>query len=640
MKKLTLALSLALAFSAFKAPVQAGTLFGKPAGASVDEAMAAGLDMMLLNTSLLRNGDNLLFRAREGFQMAEVNPELIRKIERQYAANPAGLQRSMARSQKYLFFIMNEVEKRGMPTELALLPVVESAFLPTAQSHVGAAGLWQFMPATGRQYGLEQTWWYDGRRDVIDATHAALDYLQYLHGRFGDWGFALAAYNWGEGNVSRAIARVRAQGQVETYENLRLPNETRNYVPKLLAVRNLIAEPEKFGLNLAAFPNKPYFVAVSTGRHMDIDVAARLAEVSSAEFRELNPAFNLPVYAHKSGRQMLLPASKLHRFERNLAAWDKPLLNWDVYMPDSSTDAQSLAQQFNMDANELIRVNNQRNGRFAAGQPVLVAANNSNASPVALRVSSAGRASALETPMVAAIGRDDAAPAQADTTERTVLTPAIQQAAPIVPPPVAPVLVATRITPTSAIAPVVTTTAAVSGLQAASPTAQPIAVTAETAAPSLTIRTTPALQASVAVQALSQAQQAAMPQLQNGQHIVGTGDTLYNISRRYQMSVSELQALNGLDNTTLRLGQSLKISGTPILARPVPASSEAIAQLAQLDQPATFKKVSREYVVQSGDTVFGIARKLGLNHADIQRWNDIGQQASLQPGQRLLIQGL
>ena len=138
---------------------------------------------------------------------------------------------------------MNEVERRGMPTELALLPLVESAFVPTAKSHVGAAGLWQFMPATGRQYGLEQTWWYDGRRDVTEATRAALDYLENLYAQFGDWNIALAAYNWGEGNVSRAIARLQASGQEVTYENIRMPNETRNYAPKLLAVRNILNDP-------------------------------------------------------------------------------------------------------------------------------------------------------------------------------------------------------------------------------------------------------------------------------------------------------------------------------------------------------------------------------------------------------------
>ena len=159
----------------------------------VDEGLAAGLDMMLLNSSLLRNGDNVWERAREGFQLPEVNADIVRRQERFYASKPEYFRRTLDRSRKYLFHIMNEVERRGMPTELALLPLVESAFVPTAKSHVGAAGLWQFMPATGRQYGLEQTWWYDGRRDVTEATRAALDYLENLYAQFGDWNIALAA---------------------------------------------------------------------------------------------------------------------------------------------------------------------------------------------------------------------------------------------------------------------------------------------------------------------------------------------------------------------------------------------------------------------------------------------------------------
>jgi membrane-bound lytic murein transglycosylase D len=210
----------------------------------VDEAQAAGLDMMLLNSSLLRNGDNVWERAREGFQLPEVNADIVRKQERLYSSKPEYFKRILDRSHKYLFHIMNEVERRGMPTEIAFLPVVESAFVPTANSPVGAAGLWQFMPATGRHYGLEQTWWYDGRRDIMEATRAALDYLQNLYAQFGDWNLALAAYNWGEGNLARAIARAQAAGLEPTYENIKMPNETRNYAPKLIAVRNILSQPE------------------------------------------------------------------------------------------------------------------------------------------------------------------------------------------------------------------------------------------------------------------------------------------------------------------------------------------------------------------------------------------------------------
>ena len=237
------------------------------------------------NNGTLRNGDNVWLRVRDGFQLGEVNSELVRRHERMYSKNPESFRRMLTRSHRYLFHIINEVERRGMPTEIALLPLVESAFNAQAMSPVGASGLWQFMPATGRQYGLEQTWWYDGRRDVTAATRAALDYLENLHAMFGDWNLALASYNWGEGNVSRAIARNRARGLPEDFENLSLPAETRNYVPKLLAVRNILAEPQRFSVRLEKLPNKPYFVAISPGKHMDLEVAAKLAETTEEEVR-------------------------------------------------------------------------------------------------------------------------------------------------------------------------------------------------------------------------------------------------------------------------------------------------------------------------------------------------------------------
>ncbi|TIC82134.1 lytic transglycosylase [Crenobacter intestini] len=675
MKKFSIALSLSLAFTAWAAPAKAATIFGKPERLAVDEALAVGLDMMLQNTSLLRNGDNLILRMREGFQMSEVNPELVRRLERQYAANPAGLRRSMDRSRKYLFYIMNEVERRGMPTELALLPVVESAFVPTARSHVGAAGLWQFMPATGRQYGLEQTWWYDGRRDVVESTNAALDYLQMLYGMFGDWSLALASYNWGQGNVSRAIERARAQGLEPTYENLRLPNETRNYVPKLLAVRNVVLEPERFNLSLGDFPNKPYFVAISTGRHMDIDVAARLAEMPVSEFKELNPAFNLPVYAHKSGRQMLLPADRLHRFERNVAKWDKPLMNWEVHVPQDGVEASTLAGEYGMNVGELLAVNNARGGRFAPGQPVLVASRNARVEPLTLRVANERRATAFEVPVLATLDSSQANPPASAPAVLAAAEPAAvaqvqrvavaEQAAPAIQPlAIAPLQAPAMATTTQTVAVAepatqATQTLAIAPLQApaAAPTAKvvalaepatpaaaiaPLVASATQAAPQglvvaeqakpVRVAATERKVATRAVEAVASAQQANVANL----HTVQGGDTLYNISRRYGMNVAQLQALNGLEDSRLQLGQTLKVSGTPIIGTPVSAEADAVSELASL----TGGQPQREYIVQTGDTVYGIARKFGVHHTDIKRWNAAARLAALQPGQRLIVQGL
>jgi len=206
------------------------------------------------------------------------------------------------RSQRYLYFIVGELEKRNMPSEIALLPMIESAYNPHAYSRMQAAGIWQFIPATGRKYGLEQTFWYDGRRDVLAATRAALDYLQFLHDMFGDWQLALAAYNWGEGSVQRAIAHNRAQNKVTNYASLKMPNETRNYLPKLQAVKNILSSRKLLGLEPEAIPNEPYFAVVNTPGHMDVVKAAQLADMPVEEFRFLNPAYNRPVMLQSAAR--------------------------------------------------------------------------------------------------------------------------------------------------------------------------------------------------------------------------------------------------------------------------------------------------------------------------------------------------
>lgn len=620
----------------------------------VDDGLAAGLDMMLINTSLLRNGDNVWQRAREGFQLPEVNPELVRRHEKYYTARPEYLRRTLDRSRKYLFHIMNEVEKRGMPTELAFLPVVESSFVPSASSPVGAAGLWQFMPATGREYELEQTWWYDGRRDVVESTRAALDYLQVLYNRFGDWNLALAAYNWGQGNLSKAISRVRAKGETETYENIVMPAETRNYAPKLLAIRNIMAQPENFGLRIDVLPNKPAFVAVSTGKHMNIDIAAKLAEMPVSEFKELNPAFNLPVYAHKSGRQMLLPATKLHRFETNLAKWDKPLLTWQVHVPESDLSVSELAQQFDMNPNELLVANSlQGNRTVNAGRPVLVAARNQD-TPATLEASDIAPASApvlLASNTVSSQPVVRVASLSVAATTPTTVTPAI---APVVASVVSsPAASTPTSSPMTAVA--VPVAAPVVALAANSPTASvaPVAVVASsvtapatTSGNSITValsqpvskpQAAPAPRAKPAATTVASASDAPelplRPATRVENHVVANGDTLYNISRRYNMSVAELKSLNTLNSDAVKLGQNLRVLGAPL--GNVTASVTSPLRTVAYQQPA---RKSAEYVVQAGDTVFSIARKFGIHHSDIQRWNTQLVANQIQPGQVLRVE--
>ncbi|MBK8017866.1 MAG: transglycosylase SLT domain-containing protein [Betaproteobacteria bacterium] len=320
-----------------------------------------------------RKYDNLWSRLRAGFGMPDLESPLVERHELYYSNRPEYLQRIVERGRRYLHFIVEEVEKRGMPLEIALLPMIESAYNPAAYSKAHASGMWQFIPATGKTYGLKQNWWYDGRRDVMAATRAALDYLQKLHTDFGDWQLALAAYNWGEGAVSRAIERNVRRGLPTDYSSLNMPAETRNYLPKLQAVKNIVAAPERFGMALDDVPNEPYFIRVAAPGHMDFKRAAQLADVPLEEFRSLNPAYNRPVIAAAEEQSLLIPADKAEVFEENLKSLEEPLLSWQTYRLPQPERLESVASRFRTSVALLRQVNGIKgNGRLKAGSTLLV----------------------------------------------------------------------------------------------------------------------------------------------------------------------------------------------------------------------------------------------------------------------------
>ena len=313
-------------------------------------------------------------RIRNGFALQDMDSPLVGEHETWYSERPEYLKRMVERSKRYLFHIVEEVEKRGMPTEIALLPMIESAFNPQAYSRSHAAGIWQFIPSTGKNYGLEQNWWYDGRRDILAATGAALDYLQKLHNQFGDWELALAAYNFGEGAVSRAMARNQAMGLATDYQSLTLPGETRNYLPKLLAIKRIVAKPEDFGLRLASIPNAPYFTQVTTSQHIDVKLAARLADMPVDEFVSLNPAHNRPVITAPRGRTLLLPVDKAEAFNANLEGYSKRLVSWQSYQGKKGERIDGIARKFGTTV-ALLKLNNSvalRRNKLASSQTLLV----------------------------------------------------------------------------------------------------------------------------------------------------------------------------------------------------------------------------------------------------------------------------
>ncbi len=227
--------------------------------------------------------------------MPDLDNDLVRERERWYADRPDYVARMTERGSRYLFYIVEELDKRGMPTELALLPFIESAYNPQAISVASASGMWQFIPSTGRDFELKQNVFRDDRRDVLASTRAALDYLQKLHDMFGDWQLALAAYNWGEGSVQRAVARNQKTGLPTDYESLKMPAETRLYLPKLQAVKNIVLRPDDFGLKLPELFNHPYFLSVPIEHDIDVALAVRLSGLPVDEFQTLNPQMNRPV---------------------------------------------------------------------------------------------------------------------------------------------------------------------------------------------------------------------------------------------------------------------------------------------------------------------------------------------------------
>ena len=669
------------------------SFFSAPAFGQTYTKNQIGMAMMRTNTIALdhgkiKSGHNSVWAHLRGeFRMSEVNPELVRRHESKFVSSSAYFKRTIERSRPYMYHISNEVAKRNMPAEIALLPFIESAYVTKAKSHVGASGLWQFMPATGRHYGLEQTPLYDGRHDIYAATDAALNYLQYLHGLFGDWSLALAAYNWGEGNVGRAVNRARAQGLEPVYENLRMPNETRNYVPKLLAVRNIVNNPEYFGMSFADLDNKPFFKAVDIDQPIDLSAAVRLANISQAEFDALNPAFKSPVYIPKTGRKLLLPATAIATFERNYKKADRAsLLSWDVYTPYADTTLSSIAAETGMSTAELKRLNGLSKESVAAGRSLLIAKNRFSGSPAAVPANFAAldadinpndnklqtvpnlNIAVTETTFKPSRQTVDIQTASAAQPAPDTLRPPVQTAAVDFTKQTAQAAAPTVTNQPVAAAPAAPSTDEIEDRiqQLASASASQNAPQPATAAvadggnnellmtfvqesglsensDTVTVADSSAnqlgneqatqeaaersRQAKLAAERAKQQKQAAEARASAAAknsgtpttHKVGSGDTLFNIAKRYDMNVADLIASNNIKGNTIHTGQILKVAA---------AKGKQTAK-------ASVQPVS--YTVRQGDTLTDIARRFNVNVNDVRRWNN--NSSNIKPGQNIKLQG-
>ena len=326
-------------------------------------------------------------RIRAGYAMPRLEGRAVALHEQWFANNPEYMARMMERARMYLYYIVDEIEKRGLPTELALLPAIESAYQPYAASRARAVGLWQFIAPTGRLYGLKNNWWYDGRRDIQASTLAALDYLEKLAADFnGDWHLALAAYNAGEGRITRALEYNRRKGLPADYQSLKVKRETRNYVPKLMAMANIVADPERYGVQLAQIPNEPFFASVDTGSQIDLGVVARLTELDIGDLQSINPGFNRWATDPEGPHHLLIPVAKKDAFVAGLNNLpEAERVQWRGHEVRRGDTLHEIARRYGVTVDSIRTSNNLRGNMLRAGQGLIIPVSHRTLTPAVRR---------------------------------------------------------------------------------------------------------------------------------------------------------------------------------------------------------------------------------------------------------------
>ncbi|MFP5506661.1 MAG: LysM peptidoglycan-binding domain-containing protein [Gammaproteobacteria bacterium] len=466
-----------------------------------------------------------LERMRAGFQLPETSHARLDRQIAWYQQNPATLRRALDRADPFLGWILDQLEARGMPAELALLPVIESGYHPLAYSPSHASGLWQFMPSTGARFGLKQDWWYDGRRDVVASTEAALDYLNYLHDEFhGDWLLALAAYNAGEGTVGRALRRNRERGLPEDYWHLELPGETQIYVPKLLALRDIVATPGHYGIDLPDLDAAPRIALVETAGQIDLGLAANLAGVPVADVRRLNPGLNRGTTAPNGPHQLVIPIEAAERFATHIAALpaDKRV-TWQRHQVNRGDTLSTIAKRYDTSVALLRQANNLSGNTLKPGKHLLI--------PVARTRLADFRLAAL---------REQAERQSAAAAKKRTKTYQVRSGDTL--------WGLARRHNTS-----ITQLVRANGISASQPLRPGQTLEIDIAAP--------ATQKTAAAKTRGAAKRATAPAgRQSLQYTVRQGDSLYQISRRYRVTVSDLRQWNGLgQGHHLRPGQKLTL---------------------------------------------------------------------------------
>ena len=337
-------------------------------------ALTSPLEALTLETSASSEPEDLLTRLRSGFSLDYEGNKRIAAERNWFVKHPAYLERVFTRAQRYMPYILAEIERRDLPPELALLPIVESAYDPFAYSHGRAAGLWQMIPGTARRFGVRQNWWYDGRRDVVDSTRAALDYLEYLYElNDGDWLNAIASYNSGEGNVLRSVKRNRNAGKPDDFWNLKLPRETSTYVPKLLALVDIVADPDAYNLTLPAVADEPQFVVADIGSQLDLALAAELAGVDVDTVYSYNPGYNRWSTDPAGPHRLVLPVAAADTFTAALAEVpESERVRWKRHKVKNGEAISQIALEYNTTVAQIREANNLRGNMIRAGHYLLI----------------------------------------------------------------------------------------------------------------------------------------------------------------------------------------------------------------------------------------------------------------------------
>ncbi len=328
----------------------------EPAAPQLSAGAGAFTAERVLTLDLTRDANDIWDRIRRGFGMPDLDSERVIDQQAFFLNRPGFLKQVFARGGPYLYYIVDELERRGMPTEIALLPMIESSYNPMAYSPAHASGLWQFIPSTGKHYNLAQDSWVDERRDVIASTQAALDYLQRIYDMHGDWHLALASYNWGEGAVQRALRRNADEGLAQEYSHLRMPEETRNYLPKLQAIKNIVTEPELFHFELPYVANALHFVTVDAPVGVDLATAARLSEMPLDEFLALNPGFNRPAIT-LPGQSFVVPTDRAEQLEEGLAELARSGKGWRMHVLTAGERLEAVAARHGLSLAQLRKLN-------------------------------------------------------------------------------------------------------------------------------------------------------------------------------------------------------------------------------------------------------------------------------------------